>query len=105
MVNFFNFPTRSFEIFSQSANLPYSTCHVGQDLKKEYAERKKTIKKNIKDDLKEDSKRLEAIQKSGHDMIEYMKGENLKLRQKQEAMKNEYKVGTWRLNVTCSSKI
>ena len=50
------------------------------------------MKKNFKNLLKEDGKRLEAIQKSGRDMIEYLKNEKLKLLEKQEAMKAEHRV-------------
>lgn len=61
-------------------------------MKKEYAEKKKNMKKHLKKLLKEDEKKLESIQKSGLDMIEYLKSENKKLKDKQEAMKAEYKV-------------
>ena len=61
-------------------------------MKKEYADKKKEMKKNFKNLLKEDGKRLEAIQKSGRDMIEYLKNEKIKLLEKQEAMKAEHRV-------------
>ena len=61
-------------------------------MKKEYADKKKDMKKNFKNLLKEDGKRLEDIQKSGRDMIEYLKNEKIKLLEKQEAMKAEHRV-------------
>lgn len=61
-----------------------------KEMKSEYAEKKTQLKKQMKQMLKEDEKRLEAISKSGRDMIEYLKGENDKLREKHAAMKNEY---------------
>ena len=61
-------------------------------MKKEYADKKKEMKKNFKNLLKEDGKRLEAIQKSGRDMIEYLKNEKIKLLEKQEAIKAEHRV-------------
>ena len=65
---------------------------VFQNMKKEYADKRKEMKKNFKNLLKEDGKRLEDIQKSGRDMIEYLKNEKIKLLEKQEAMKAEHRV-------------
>lgn len=61
-------------------------------MKKEYAEKKKDVKKELKRAMKEDDKKLENIKKSGKDMIEYLQNENKKLTEKQVAMKVEYKV-------------
>lgn len=69
---------------------PNSQC--AQNMKKEYADKKKEMKKNFKNLLKEDGKRLEDIQKSGRDMIEYLKNEKIKLLENQEAIKAEHRV-------------
>ena len=61
-----------------------------KEMKNEYAEKKVELKKQMKQMLKDDEKKLEAIKKSGQDMIEYLKSENAKLQEKHAAMKHEY---------------
>jgi dipeptidase len=65
-----------------------------QTMKKEYAEKKKAVKKELKKSMKEDDKKLEDIKKSGRSMIEYLESEKKKLKEKQVAMKAEYIVRT-----------
>eukprot|EP00934_Nitzschia_sp_Nitz4_P005463 Nitzschia sp. Nitz4//scaffold16_size188269//157649//159613//NITZ4_001814-RA/size188269-snap-gene-0.128-mRNA-1//1//CDS//3329538586//5453//frame0 len=71
---------------------PKETKTLVKNMKKEYAEKKKQIKKDIKKELKEEGKRLDAIKKSGQDMIEYMRAENQKLKDRQEGIRKEHKV-------------
>lgn len=63
-----------------------------KEMKKEYADKKKDLKRTIRKELKEDDEKMEQIKKSGQDMIEYVKGENEKLKQQQLAIKAEQKV-------------
>lgn len=69
----------------------FTTSEI-KEMKKQYAEKKISMKKRIQQMLKEDGKRLEAINKSGRNMIEYLKNENEKLMMKQAAMENEYRL-------------
>jgi hypothetical protein len=72
--------------------MPKKTKTEIKEMKKEYAEKKKELKRTLRKELKEDDEKLEQIKKSGQDMIEYVKGENEKLKQQQLAIKAEQKV-------------
>ena len=61
-------------------------------MKKEYAEKKKLAKKELKKLMKEDDKKLDAIKKSGSDMIEFLRMENKKLQEQMQGVKAERKV-------------
>lgn len=72
--------------------LPKKTKADLKEMKNEYAEKKKDLKRSLRKQVKEDDEKMLEIKKSGQDMIEYVKGENEKLKQQQLAIKAEQKV-------------
>jgi DNA repair exonuclease SbcCD ATPase subunit len=61
-------------------------------MKKQYADKKKQLKKQLTKSLKEDDKKLVGIAASGKSMVDYMTQENQKIKEQKATIQREYQM-------------